>query len=182
MNELELKIIENGEAALPIEDYTEPPEDIEASNAEESAESETKAEAEDTEADIPALQEQIKALQGEIARLEQEKQSQERSLREISEFTELFPHIDPRALPDSVWESVKQGVPLAASYAVYEKRLQLEQERIAKINSGNASRSPGKVGTNTASEYFTPDEVRKMSPAEVHANYSKIKASMKKWL
>lgn len=29
--------------------------------------------------------------------------------------------------------------------------------------------------------YFTPQEVRQMTPAEVHKNYEAIKESMKKW-
>lgn len=30
-------------------------------------------------------------------------------------------------------------------------------------------------------EYFTPQQVRKMSPQEIHKNYSKIMESMKRW-
>ena len=94
----------------------------------------------------------------------------------------LFPDVPVEELPDEVWESVRAGAPLAAAYALYEKKKYAEAKRIAAINAKNASRSPGAAGTDTASEYFTPDEVRRMSRAEVHANYSKIKESMKKWM
>ena len=55
------------------------------------------------------------------------------------------------------------------------------RRRADEVNRRNASRSAGRVGTNIAPEYYTPDEVRAMSPSEVRENYQKIRASMKKW-
>ena len=110
------------------------------------------------------------------------KQTEARILAEIGDFVALFPDVPVEELPDEVWESVRAGAPLAASYALYERKKAAKAKRVAEINQKNASRSPGAAGTDTASEYFTPDEVRRMSRAEVHANYSKIKESMKKWM
>ncbi|MBO5969362.1 MAG: hypothetical protein J6S14_12780 [Clostridia bacterium] len=47
----------------------------------------------------------------------------------------------------------------------------------------NRQASPGALGdTKTAeSDYFTMEQVKKMSPAEVHKNYEKIRKSMQKW-
>ena len=131
---------------------------------------------------IDVLKEDIRTLKEQIAELEAAKQAQERMLEEISDFHALFPEADLEAIPEEVWASVKNGQPLAAAYALYQRRAEAEMARIAKINAKNASRSAGIAGKNTAGEYFTPDEVRKMSRAEVHANYSKIKESMKKWM
>lgn len=125
---------------------------------------------------------EIAALKEQIARLEALKQTEARILAEIGDFVVLFPDVPVEELPDEVWEGVRSGAPLAAAYALYEKKKYAEAKRIAAINAKNASRSPGAAGTDTASEYFTPDEVRRMSRAEVHANYSKIKESMKKWM
>lgn len=125
---------------------------------------------------------EIAALKEQIAKLEALKQTESRILAEIGDFVALFPDVPVEELPDEVWECVRAGAPLAASYALYEKKKYAEARRIAAINAKNASRSPGAAGTDTASEYFTPDEVRRMSRAEVHANYSKIKESMKKWM
>ena len=63
-----------------------------------------------------------------------------------------------------------------------ELRRELDLRRRAdEVNRRNASLSAGRVGTNVAPEYYTPDEVRAMSPSEVRENYEKIRASMKKW-
>jgi seryl-tRNA synthetase len=134
------------------------------------------------EATIASLLEEISTLKEQIAKLEALKQTEARILAEIGHFVALFPDVPVEELPDEVWESVRAGAPLAASYALYERKRAAKAKRVAAINQKNASRSPGAAGTDTASEYFTPDEVRRMSRAEVHANYSKIKESMKKWM
>jgi hypothetical protein len=134
------------------------------------------------EATIASLLEEISTLKEQIAKLEALKQTEARILAEIGDFVALFPDVPVEELPDEVWESVRAGAPLAASYALYERKRTAKAKRVAAINQKNASRSPGAAGTDTASEYFTPDEVRRMSRAEVHANYSKIKESMKKWM
>lgn len=137
----------------------------------------------DTELEtIASLKEEITALKTKISELETQRDTQTRILEELSDFNALFPTVEMEDIPECVWESVKKGTPLIASYALYEKRLAAEEARIAKINAANALRSPGIAGKDTASEYFTPDEVKKMSRSEVHANYSKIKESMKKWM
>lgn len=131
---------------------------------------------------IGELKAEIAHLQEQIKKLEELKKAQNRILAEIGDFVTLFPEIPIEEIPDTVWESVKQGAPLAASYALYEKRMVAEAKRIAEINAKNAKRSPGAAGKDTAGEYFSPEDVRRMSRAEVHANYSKIKDSMKKWM
>ena len=65
---------------------------------------------------------------------------------------------------------------------VSELRREIDLRRRAdEVNRRNASLSAGRVGSNVAPEYYTPDEVRAMSPSEVRENYAKIRASMKKW-
>ena len=140
------------------------------------------SELEEAHRSIEELTEEIKLLKEQIEKLEELKRSQNRILAEIGDFVDLFPEIPIEEIPETVWESVKQGAPLAASYALYEKRMVAEAKRIAEINAKNARRSPGAAGKDTAGEYFSPEDVRRMSRAEVHANYSKIKDSMKKWM
>lgn len=139
-----------------------------------------KADADDSA--IAALKEEIEALRAEITALEQLKKNQDRILSELADFAALFPEVAVDEIPEEVWEAVRKGTSLTASFALYEKRKAAEAVRIANVNAKNASRSPGAAGTDTASEYFSPDDVRRMSRAEVHANYSKIKESMKKWM
>ena len=164
--------IENSEAV--IEDSSEP-EGPSTDTVEEGA---SESNADTTE----ALKAEILTLKTKISELEAEKNTQARLVREISDFNSLFPEVDINSVPDSVWESVKQGIPLCASYAVYEKRIMAEEARISQINNLNVARSAGIAGRDAANEYFSPDEVRRMSSSEVHANYHKIKESMKKWI
>ena len=127
----------------------------------------------------------IEGLKEEILRLREDlqKQSEEssRKIRELEDFNRLFPEIPISDLPESVTAMVGQGVPLAAAYALYEKEQAIKKARANEINRKNAFLSAGKAGTQTASEFFTPDEVRTMSPRQVHENYSKIRESMAHW-
>lgn len=148
-------------------------EDINAAQKEKSEEDNEK---------IAELTDTINSLKEKIAELEAASESQKRLLNELGEFNTLFPDVSVSNLPEEVWESVKAGTALAASYALYEKRMEAESQRIAKINASNFSKSAGVAGKHTKNEYFTPEEVRNMSRAEVHINYSKIKESMKKWI
>ena len=133
---------------------------------------------ENSSENIELLKAEIERLRGE---LEESRSANERISSDISEFYRLFPEGKLDSLPDEVREGVRAGIPLTASYALYEKRLEAERERIEAINRKNALRSSGSAGKNTQKEYFSPDEVRAMSRSEVHENYNKIIESMKKW-
>ena len=95
------------------------------------------------------------------------------------------------ALPETIDEATPSQMPppdpiLSELSSLREELSSLRQEldlrrHADEINRRNAARSAGHVGTNVAPEYYTPDEVRAMSPAEVRENYEKIRASMKKW-
>ena len=136
----------------------------------------------ESSARIKELQSTINTLEEKLRELENMSAAQAKAFAELEDFNAFFPTVHVATIPDSVWDSVKKGVPLAAAYAFYQRKCELEAEKIAEINKSNASRSAGVAGKNTASEYFSPDDVRKMSHAEVHANYSKIKESMKTWI
>lgn len=157
------------------------PEDISDEKAPNDLPESKESEAEPEE-NIESLRQQITSLRGQISELEAMRDTQKRILEELADFRDLFPEVEINAIPESVWDSVKKGTPLIASYALYERRMEAERARISLINAKNASKAAGIAGKNTASEYFSPDEVRKMSRAEVHENYSKIKESMKKWM
>ena len=113
--------------------------------------------------------------------LEEKKSAFERISRDIGEFSELFPTHSINSIPDSVWESVKSGIPLAAAYALYEKKTSARLDVAARVNSKNNELSTGAVGRSSTENFYTPDEVRSMSRSEVRKNYSKIIESMKKW-
>lgn len=99
---------------------------------------------------------------------------------EYAEFAILYPNVPLSALDESVMEDVRRGIPIAAAYALSEKRRTHAAEAAARINADNQRRSAGTVKP-TSGEYFTPEEVRRMSREEVRTHYSKIIASMQKW-
>ena len=130
--------------------------------------------AEDLNKKIAMLQEELEAYKSAAAK-------QEAISAQLEEFSELFPEISLKAIPDEVWDNVKRGNSLAAAYSVYERRITEAARRIERINAQNAERSAGAAGQSMAQEFFSADDVRKMSPSEVRANYAKIRRSMEKW-
>lgn len=129
----------------------------------------------EAEDDTSALRAEIERLQGEVTRLSD---LQARSRQELEEFCSLFPGVSVTGLPEEVRKQVDGGVPLAAAYALFEKRESMRQDATKK----SAERSwHGMKDTSPDGEYYSPAEVRSMSQKEVHKNYKKIMESMKHW-
>ena len=132
----------------------------------------------DTQAELEGLREQVRMLTEE---LRARAAFADKIAAQLGEFGELFPDVSMESVPESVWDSVRAGSSLASAYAIYARRTYINEMRAGGINKRNAELSAGLAGKGTASEYYTPDEVRAMSQREVRANYSKIVESMKKW-
>ena len=130
-----------------------------------------------TETDLTELA----ALRLEVRRLREEKQRQERLDAEWQEFAGLYPDVSAREVPDAVWQSVAEGLPLAAAYAIHERRRVLWELAAREVNQANAQRSSGSMQTCASEEYYSPEEVRAMGAKEVKAKYTAILNSMKKW-
>lgn len=126
----------------------------------------------------------ILMLERELADLRAEMERRDTELlhleSEREEFHALYPDRSLSTLPDSVWEQVRAGVPLAAAFALEERRRARESEIAAASNLRNRERSAGSLeGTDVG--FFSPSEVRAMSQSEIRANYKQILNSMKKW-
>ena len=120
---------------------------------------------------------EIERLKTELARRDAET---ERFMSERAEFLELYPDADFKDLPDSVWKDVGRGVPLAAAFALFERKRFCTEQKALAYNQLNTQRSTGGLEA-TPSDYYSPNEVRAMTPMEVRANYDKIMRSMQKW-
>ncbi len=177
MNENENLIIHEQSEPLTMEppENPDPVEDLEAKEEIEPAE---EVEPQKEVDPVGELRAEVERLRHE---LEAARTQNEKTVAEVGEFHSLFPECSLSAVPDSVWDQVKSGIPLAASYALYEKKREAAAKRAEAINLQNAQRSAGVAGRDAASEYFSPDEVRAMSPSEVRRNYSKILESMQSW-
>ncbi|MBE6529244.1 MAG: hypothetical protein E7680_01410 [Ruminococcaceae bacterium] len=123
-------------------------------------------------------------LREELNRLREEIRSSRKALieqeAELEEFRDLFPDASLSALPDVVLSDIQRGVPLAAAYALNERRSQ----RLAKIaesaNAANRARSSGSAEGDSVG-FLSPAEVRNMTPTEVRKQYRQILLSMPKW-
>ena len=116
-----------------------------------------------------------------------EKQQQE---AEYKAFLETYPDVDPKDIPQSVWDDVGKGKSLVDAFVRHEnqslkQRLEaLEQaKQIEQQNQANAASSTGSVTGNgtSAPAFFTQEQVSKMSTSEVNKNWTAINESMKKW-
>ena len=190
-DEAETITVENDTVTPKPEGFEVPSDDTDVSDAENSAETEPE-DAPDEPQEIadevtlcPEPEETVESLKAELdalrRELEEKRAAFERMSYEITEFSELFPTVSVSSIPDSVWESVKSGIPLSASYALYEKKTALLLTDAKKVNQKNSALSTGPLGREPASDFFSPDEVKAMSRDEVRKNYSKIMESMKKW-
>ncbi len=134
-------------------------------------------------ADLPDPQE-LGRLREELNRLRQEIRSARKSLieqeTELEEFRDLFPDVSLSSLPDSVLNDVQRGVPLAAAYALMERR-NAHLRQIAKAtNAANDQRSSGSAEGNSTG-FLSAAEVRAMTPEQVRKQYRQILLSMPKW-
>ena len=137
----------------------------------------------DPTADQPDPQE-LGRLREELTRLREEIRSAKNSLikqeAELEEFRDLFPGVSLAALPDSVLADVQNGVPLAAAYALMERRAARLQKIAEEANAANNQRSSGSADGDSAG-FLSPAEVRGMSPEQVRKHYRQILLSMPKW-
>ena len=128
--------------------------------------------------------EDIRSLRGQVAELTdaltRQREMLQRMNRECTEFAELFPDTSLSRMPSEVWDAVNGGVPLAAAYALYQVKQQRREQLAAEVNARNRAMSGGGV-SGTTEQHLSPGEVRQMTAAEVHANYSKIIDSMSHW-
>ena len=154
----------------------------------------SEAELTELESDIPADVEapeeapsvdDISALKAELEdlklQLEQSRAMYDKFHAECLEFSSLYPDIPLSSIPDNIWESTRAGIPLAAAYALSEKKEGSAKARAASINTKNNERSSGALNGSGSDDFLSPAEVKAMSAAEVRANYAKIITSMSRW-
>ncbi len=124
-----------------------------------------------------ALQARIRELEEQLAEREQ---MSERIERECAEFEAYFPDVSLRRVPDEVWGQVHAGIPLPAAYALYEKKQQKQQADAERISRRGESMTAG-ITDAAGNQYFSPSQIRAMSPQEVRQNYDRIFESMRHW-
>ena len=127
--------------------------------------------------ELERLRARISELEGELA---ERTALSERVERECGEFEQYFPRVSLRHVPDVVWRVVHAGVPLAAAYALYEKKKQLREQLREQRRQSSEAQTPH-IESVAQKEYFSPSQVRAMSQREVRENYDRIFESMRHW-
>lgn len=150
---------------------------VEAVSEEETSPEQTEVEVEETTANEA---DELSALRAALA--EKEKAladltaQQERYATELAEFRREFPEVPFGKVDDGVWDMVREGVPLAAAYALAERRAAKQAEK-----SCVGERAWHSLSGGTDEGLFSPSEVRAMSEREVRLHYDRILESMKRW-
>lgn len=172
------------EAALTVE---EPQDDatIElGSNVQEEmvADPEGKSEEESDEAsELFTLRAEVERLKAELLAKQQEERATSRINSELSEFEEYFPEVTLDEIPDEVWDKVRGGASLSATYSLFKRKRELERIRISELNEKNRKMSAGSLVGGDGETYYSPAEVKRMTPAQVKKNYDRILESMRHW-
>lgn len=79
--------------------------------------------------------------------------------KDIESFYKAYPKVDPKSIPQEVWDAVKSGDTLTNAYTRYEnQRLQAEIAAL-KQNNKNKSQSPGSLGGNVDKEMDEIDRI-----------------------
>lgn len=146
-----------------------------------------------------AYPKQIKANKRSAAQTAKEKaegeaQKQTRAQEGLKEFREKYPDVNVQELfaDEDFLKFGKSALEVVSLSGVYEAYLPIktERERIKAENekaAALAANSQVAVGSVTSatepadSEFFTKEQVQKMSPEEVKKNYEKIRKSQEKW-
>ena len=105
-------------------------------------------------------------------------------------FVAAYPDVQATDIPENVWAEVNAGKSLVDAYARHENQILKQKlaevekkQQIEQQNQENAASSTGSVTGqgDSKSTFFTEEQVKGMSQAEVNKNYDAIIASQKKW-
>lgn len=121
----------------------------------------------------------------------QEAQSQEWYANDRKDFAKKHPNVDINKLSEDAnfvaFAGQRVGKePLATIYSGYLELAQSIEKNIQNKNKqqlANANATPGALSTTGTgeSEFFTKEQVQKMTSAEIRKNYEKIRKSQEKW-
>ena len=172
MDELNEAVLDNG-PSIELENLT----DSELENNMPNEEANEEADKDE----ISMLRAELEELRVKLLEKEQLERAESRIQREIYEFEAYFSDVKLEEIPDEVWQKVKTGASLSAQYSLFRRRAELEKRRISDHNEKNRKMSAGAAGRGEGEKYYSPAEVKRMSPAQVKTHYDEIIESMRHW-
>ena len=133
------------------------------------------------ENELSLVKAELEALREELRLKDEREQADLRMLKELSEFSEYFPEVDIHQVPSEVWEQVRKGESLSASFALNLRKIEIEKKKISDFNDKNRRMSAGSLIQGVGEKYYSPAEVKRMTPAQVKSHYDDIIESMRHW-
>ena len=131
--------------------------------------------------ELSILKAELDSLREELRSRDEREQANSRMLKEITEFSEYFPEVDIQEVPVEVWEQVRKGASLSASFALNLRKLEIERKKVDDFNNKNRRMSAGALLQGDGEIFYSPSEVKRMSPSQVRAHYDDIVESMRHW-
>ena len=117
----------------------------------------------------------------ELENFRLEKRVKENLETEFKKLIELFPEFSADDIPDEVFEKCEDGKGLAAEYALWYLTEEKKKGEQKKKEEENMKSAPPNVKEASEPTFFTPEQVRSMTEAEIRKNYKAIMNSMEKW-
>jgi hypothetical protein len=139
------------------------------------------SEEEESVDEVALLKHELELLKEEIRLRDERETANSRILKEITEFEEYFPEVNLHQIPSEIWEQVRQGASLSASFALSLRKLEIEKQKTSDFNEKNRRMSAGSLIQGEGEKYYSPSEVKKMTPAQVKLHYDDILESMRHW-
>ena len=131
--------------------------------------------------EVSLLKAELEVLRMELKSRDEREAINSRILKELTEFEEYFPEVDIQSIPEEIWEQVKCGASLSASFALNLRKIEIERKKVNDFNEKNRRMSAGSLMKNDGEKYYSPSEVKRMSQAQVKAHYDEILESMRHW-
>ncbi len=145
-----------------------------------SADIETEEELTD-QSELSLLKAELESLREELRLKNERERADSRMLKELSAFSEYFPDVDVHQIPSEVWEQVRNGESLSASFALNLRKIEMEKKKVSDFNDKNRRMSAGSLLQGEGERYYSPSEVKRMTPAQVKSHYDEIIESMRHW-
>jgi hypothetical protein len=139
------------------------------------------SEEEESVDEVALLKHELELLKEEIRLRDERETANSRILKEITEFEEYFPEVNLHQIPSEIWEQVRQGASLSASFALSLRKLEIEKQKTSDFNEKNRRMSAGSLIQGEGEKYYSPSEVKKMTHAQVKLHYDDILESMRHW-
>ncbi len=131
--------------------------------------------------ELSLLKAELETLRMELKSRDEKEKVNSRMVKELNEFCEYFPDVDVHSIPSEIWEQVKNGASLSASFALNLRKLEIERKKASDFNEKNRRMSAGSITDGEGEKYYSPSEVKRMSPAQVKLHYDDIVESMRHW-